>query len=285
MAWNLLVNQPRAWVAALGLGGLGLLAQAGPVAPRLLRDRKPAERPALLVLGTVHLDNPGRDVVNTRIDDVRSPSRQAQLAEIINRLAAFRPTRIAVEWDRLEQARLDARYRDYREGRYSLGRSEVDQIGLRLAARLGLPRLEAVDWNEMPPGKEEDFDWMAWAESRGDLGRVQALRSPSRGDSPEREDLLAWLRHANAPAVMETSHRQYFDYLLLGDDKAYPGANWVGNWFTRNLKIFTHLLRLTGDPKERILVVYGAGHAPLLRQFSEQSGAFRLEDPLKWLSP
>lgn len=271
--------------ALLALGGRALLAQGDPSAPRLLRDRPPAERPSLLVLGTAHLDNPGRDVVNTKVDDILAPDRQSQVAALVERLAAYRPTRIAVEWDRLDQARLDARFRAYREGRYALGRSEIDQVALRLAARLGLPGLDAVDWNEMPPGREEDFDWMAWVEAQGQTARVEAMRKAPDRNTSGRADLLAWLRHANSPEALAASHRQYFDYLLLGDAKAYPGANWVGNWYARNLKIFTHLVRLAGRPQDRVLVIYGAGHAPLLRQFAEQSGAFRVEDPLACLKP
>jgi hypothetical protein len=240
----------------------------------------------LLVLGTVHLDNPGRDVVNIHVDDVLAPERQRQLERLVGCLAAFQPTRIAVEWDHGDQEGLDRRYREYREARRPLGRSEVDQIALRLAGRLGLPRVDAVDWNEMPPGREEDFDFQAWAETHGAMARVQALREPAaRSGEADRRDLVAWLRRTNTPEALARSHRQYFDYLLIGDAKTFPGANWVGNWFARNLKIFTHLVRMDAGPKDRVLVVYGAGHAPLLRRYAEESGAFRVEDPLRWLKP
>lgn len=35
---------------------------------------------------------------------------------------------------------------------------------------------------------------------------------------------------------------------------------------------------LTDRPQDRILAIYGAGHAYLLRQFATESGAFRLVD-------
>lgn len=272
-----------ALLALLPLLGLRVGAQSP---SGLLRNRPVAERPALFVLGTVHLDNPGRDVVNTTVDDVLAPGRQAQIGALVERLTAFRPTRIAVEWDHADQAGLDQRYRKVREGSLPLGRSEVDQIALRLASRLGLPRVDAIDWNEMPPGREEDFDFLAWAEGHGAAARVAALRKPApQGAASDRADLMAWLKRVNAPEELARSHRQYFDYLLLGDGNAYPGANWVGNWFTRNLKILTQLVRLDAGPKDRILVVYGAGHAYRLRRYAEESGAFRVEDPLPWLKP
>ncbi|MEW6736827.1 MAG: DUF5694 domain-containing protein, partial [Acidobacteriota bacterium] len=69
----------------------------------------------------------------------------------------------------------------------------------------------------------------------------------------------------------------------LGDQ--YPGANWVQYWYGRNLKIFVNLMRITESPDDRILVIIGAGHLKLLKQFAEESGSFVLENPLKYLSP
>ncbi len=103
------------------------------------------ERPSLLIVGAPHFDNPGRDTVNVRVPDVLSPERQREIEALVARLAAFRPTRVAVEWPAEAQARLDQRYADYRAGRRALTANEIDQIGLRLAARLGLPRVDAVD--------------------------------------------------------------------------------------------------------------------------------------------
>jgi hypothetical protein len=145
--------------------------------------------------------------------------------------------------------------------------------------------VDAVDWNEMPPGQEADFDYVSFAEGHGQMARLEAMRKPSgslRDNS--RTDLAEWLREANEPATLAASHRQYFDYALIGEGKTHPGANWVGNWYARNLKIFANLVRLAGPP-DRILVVYGVGHAFLLRQFAEQSGAFRVADPIPWLKP
>jgi hypothetical protein len=35
---------------------------------------------------------------------------------------------------------------------------------------------------------------------------------------------------------------------------------------------------LAAQPSDRVVVIYGAGHAYLLRQFARESGAFRLVD-------
>lgn len=76
---------------------------------KLLRERSPEQRPTLLVLGTGHFDNPGLDVVNIAVDDVLTEVRQAQILAVIEQLASFQPTHIAVEWSAQKQSVLDAR--------------------------------------------------------------------------------------------------------------------------------------------------------------------------------
>ena len=248
---------------------------------RLLRDRAADQRPTLLVLGTAHFDNPGRDVVNTKVDDVLAPARQAEINAVVEQLAAYRPTHIAVEWPIKKQAALDARYRDYRDGKYQLGRGEEEQLALKLAARLHLARVYAVDWNEEPPGTDADYDWVAYGQAHGQKTQVAALLDPKGaiGMVPLGTQTIGkWLLQLNRPETLAANHRNYFDWAAIGDAEHQPGANWVGQWYARNLRIFTNLVRAAARPEDRMLVVYGQGHAYLLRQFATESGAFRVVD-------
>ena len=133
-----------------------------------------AATPQLLILGAPHFGNPGRDIANTHLEDVRAPARQREIEAVVARLASFHPTRVAIEWPADRQDRLDRRYADYRAGRIALDPDESDQIGLRLAARLGLDHVDAIDWNQEPPGRDEDYDFPAWAAAHGRAGEWQA---------------------------------------------------------------------------------------------------------------
>lgn len=255
--------------------------------PALLRDRVPGRRPALLLIGTGHFSNPTTDVVNVPVDDVLAPRRQAELEALVERLARFRPTHVAVEWPAHRQSALDERYRAYRSGAYALTRSETDQIGLRLAARLGLDRVHAVDWNDYPPGDFALYDWDAWANAHGREATIAAMRDPNRpeydtalGEQP----LIEWLRVLNDPDHRARSHRAYYDYAMLGDEQVQPGANWLGHWHARNLRIFARLVRLADSPDDRVLAIYGSGHAHLLDRYARESGAFDVVDPLSALA-
>lgn len=273
----------------LAFAALALAQTAVSPAPLLL-DRTPGERPEILILGSPHLANNNRDIANIPIEDVTTPERQREIEALVAALARFKPTRIAIEWPASDQAGLDKRYAAYRAGTLDLTANERDQIALRLAAKLGLDHVDAVDWNEMPPGNVADFDFGAWAAANGQQGRVEALRKHGQAEA----DAIAarmrctpiadWYRALNTPEARATSNRIYYDYALIGDGTTDPGAVWVGNWYTRNLRIFGHLVRLA-EPHDRVLVLYGAGHAFLLDQDARQSGAFNVVDPLTYLPP
>lgn len=63
------------------------------------------DKPALLIVGTPHFGQAGSHIVNLRVSDVTTPERQREIEAIVEKLAAFRPTRVAVEWPASEQAR------------------------------------------------------------------------------------------------------------------------------------------------------------------------------------
>jgi hypothetical protein len=106
-------------------------------------------RPEILVLGTYHMANPGHDLHNMQADDVLAPKRQQEMAQLIEVLKKFHPTKIAIESEgnhRVEQ------YSDYVGGRYTLSSNEIEQIGFRLAKELGHPTVYPVD-------EDGDFPW------------------------------------------------------------------------------------------------------------------------------
>lgn len=248
-------------------------------------------RPSLMIVGMPHLGNPGRDIANTKVEDVLSPRRQREIEALVDRLAAFRPTHVAVEWETGDQTKLDQRYADYRAGRLKLSSDETDQIGLRLAAKLGLPRVDAADWNGEPPGKDEDYDFPAWMKAHGRGGEWDAFQKSSQaladaqGAFQRCHPLADWVRSYNDEAGSTAFARPYFEIATFGDTAQNPGAAWVGSWYARNLRIYTNLLRIGGAPGSRTLAVFGAGHGPLLRSNAVQSGRFTLVDVLRYLPP
>jgi hypothetical protein len=75
----------------------------------------------------------------------------------------------------------------------------------------------------------------------------------------------------------------YYGLLQFGDTEDQPGAELNGAWYTRNAKIFAKLMTVA-RPGDRIVVVYGAGHAFWLRHFIENTPGLELVDPVPFLA-
>jgi hypothetical protein len=246
-------------------------------------------KPALLIVGTPHFGNPGRDMVNSRVADVMTPERQKEIEAIVESLAAFKPTHVAVEWPVGAQAKFDQRYADYRAGRYQLSANERDQIALRLAARLGLDKVHAVDWLKAPPGNDVDYDFPAWAKAHGQDDSWQAALKRQQADADATTRLMtctpvsSWLRRVNMPEARRESHRVYYEIARIGDNATNPGANWVGSWYARNLYILNNLTALASGPQHRVIAIYGSGHGFLLDQQAREAGVFEVVNTLEYL--
>jgi hypothetical protein len=75
----------------------------------------------------------------------------------------------------------------------------------------------------------------------------------------------------------------YLALLRIGKAEDYPGADLVSRWYNRNLHITTNVARLSEGPGERILVLIGAGHGKLLRQFLGEMPGFEVVDCSEYL--
>ena len=91
------------------------------------------------------------------------------------------------------------------------------------------------------------------------------------------------LYRMNRPAALAQAHWPYVWILApIAQDDNYAGADMVGTWYTRNIRIFANLNRIA-EAGDRIFVVYGQGHIPILRDLVESSPLFCLVDPLPYL--
>jgi hypothetical protein len=240
-------------------------------------------RAQVLVLGAYHFDNPGLDLVKVDIPDVATPAKQAEVAAVVEALARFRPTKIAVEARQESARRLDSLYAAFRAGRHALARSEVQQLGFRLAHRFGHARVYPID-----VGGDLPFDALmqyAAAHDTPFVSRFQRLIAQITAEQVrmQRESSIgAILRAENDPGRIEWGHRQYVEMARVGAGDGYAGADVLAKWYERNIRIFANLQRLA-EPGDRILVIFGAGHAAILRQLIAADSNLELLDVREFL--
>ena len=247
--------------------------------PSLLGAQSMEERPVVMILGTPHLDNPGLDVHNFDLDDVLAPKRQAEIEIVVRRLATFKPTKIAIEAPYGDTV-LDGQYQSYLAGNFTLSRDERHQIAFRLAKLMGHTHVYPIDYQqEMDIGKVMEYAAAHGQEKLADAMQTAFKNSIQRAfDSliTNRVPLAQVLAFHNRPALDTLTKRLYLLEAQVGRGPDYPGADDVGGWYVRNMKIFVNLSRIIDSPNDRIIVLFGSGHAPYLREFVRESGEYTL---------
>lgn len=258
------------------------------VLPTVAMAQAPDPAPIeVMILGTYHFGNPGQDIHNARIDSVLTPDKQAQLEAVAEGLARFRPTAVAVERVAADQSTmLDHRYPRFAPADLLTNPDERVQIGYRLAHRLSLTRIYAIDEQE-GDGEPTYFPFEAvhnWAHANGraaDLDAMHTMIAAKVADLEQRQrtqgvgPILAFMNGPESAAEDKAFHYALMQF-GAGDDQ--PGAVLNGRWFTRNAEIFARLTQ-AAQPGDRIVVVYGAGHASWLREMVQNTPGFRLVEP------
>jgi len=243
----------------------------------------------VMVLGTYHFANPGQDLHNMKVDNVLTPEKQAELADLAERLARFKPTKIAVEAvsDRadLTTKKFDGFTRDM----LTKDPDERVQVAFRLAQQLGQNCVYGIDEQSdkidyFPFDKIESYAKAHNESERLDRLHAQVEQIIKRMEAEQKTTpVRKILARLNDPAQIIADHREFYYALLpLGTTAEQPGADLNGAWYLGNAKIFAKLTQIA-SPGARLLVVFGSGHGYWLRHFVQNTPGFQLIEPVDYL--
>jgi hypothetical protein len=244
----------------------------------------------VMVLGLYHFDNPGSDVVNMEVDDVLAPRRQSEIAVLVDALAEWQPTKIAVE-NQAEAPELVMEGYARTEELLTTSRNETVQIGYRLARQLGHTDVYGYDERAgegepdyFPMGKVQQFaaenDQMDILQTL--IAEVQAESAQQQAELPNQTVAQSLLSHNNSSNIVAKHDRLYYSLLRIGNGDAQPGAELNAYWYMRNAKMFAKI-DMIAEPGDRVLVLAGSGHATWLRHFAERMPGFRLVESLPFI--
>lgn len=269
----------------------------------------PDKKIQIVILGTFHFGATS-DTNRTNFDDLFSPKRQSEINKIVERLAKYNPDKLFVEQEPSEQEKWNKIYADYERGIEPTGNNlanEIFQIGVKLAKKTNNPNgVMCVDY-QMPTDFEEALNNAKDDVARNYIRQVQAI-----GDAPEplnsnekffflpfktsknfREhklaetDLLDYYVWINSPEYIARNHYNNDNYLALafGQNEDYLGAEYVTLWYNRNLKILTNILRNASLEDNRYLLIIGAAHVKVLRDFFAGNPYFEIVEVKDVLAP
>jgi hypothetical protein len=163
-------------------------------------------------------------------------------------------------------------------GRHELTRNEIEQIGFRLARKLGHPAVYPVDADgEFPFQRVVNY-----AKASGRSQELDALQAEvgamvkAQGEYLAAHTVLETLLYMNAEAKVAQDVGFYYRELHLGEPGDWAGADLVADWFRRNARISSNITRLMDSPGERVLAIFGSGHLGWLRHNVRSDPTLRL---------
>jgi hypothetical protein len=252
------------------------------------------QKTEVLTLGTFHFNFPNLVIKKINKNDqinVFDPKYQKEIENIVTRIARISTTIIAIEQGPVKQAKYDSLYDKYIQGEYQLSRNEEEQIGFRLAKRLGLKKLYCVaGWgkdyeylNSVLEEKDsvENKRFMDYFYKHPDTAKQFFTRQLFKS-----QGILAELRERNDAANIKKDLGNYLIGIFKYEtkDNEYFGPDFVtGWWFNRNLRIFRNIQKIHAKSTDKILIIYGAGHLNLLNLFFECSPEYRLVKTSEYL--
>jgi hypothetical protein len=250
-----------------------------------------------MVLGVFHFDNPGLDSYKPKYTfNILEEKRQGELKILLNKIAGYKPTKILLEWDRIEMDSIaNDRFQKYLNRKFNIDdkSNEVYQIGFKLAKKLGHRKIYCSDASADWFGVELDWDTYdaeAYLKSKGQYEkstRYDFQLFYKLSDSLKTvQSLTEHFAMLNSPKNRLKDHQAYLtETILEGAGDNYLGADAVANWYRRNLRIFANAYDLTDfESEERLLLIYGAGHVWQLRQLFIDSPDFEYVEPNEYLT-
>lgn len=242
---------------------------------------QPAASPAkVMLLGLFHFDNPGLDAVKYKPIDVKQPAEQAYLVALAERIAAFKPTKVLLEYPERSDAVINQRYVDYRAGTFELRLNEIYQLGFRIARLTGHTRVYGFD-AQAPAGEVALWGYLPKEapESYAKLMKLIASLSERYEREHRTMSLRELLSKANTPAEENANKGFYMLLNGVGADKGlFHGADASANWWQRNFRMYA-LVQMHAQPGERVVVIAGSGHTAILRDLLRADGE-RVEEPV-----
>lgn len=222
-------------------------------------------KPEIILVGTFHFEQ--------QVELIKE--REFEIEKLAGYLSEFKPSKIAVEWQQPLQKDLTKRFLETEK---SYGQNEIEQIGFRIAKKLKLKNVQAIDYEgNLTP---EDMEKLYGAISSHYPAIQKELADFSEKDAQmdEAVTLYAIFERLNNPSQLSALERIYLSFISVAENEEYIGAEFLRKWNWRELMIFKYVVDVIDSPKERVLLLIGRDHLWSLKKLFEGRG-YRVINP------
>ncbi len=236
------------------------------------------QKTKILLIGTIHFENPHTDTFELKVDDFLSAKRQSELEDLTNVLSKTKATKVMIERPIENQRSNDSLYNLYLADSNKITVSEREQIGFRLAKKLKLNQVNCIDkfygmthYSLMAEtAKENDQLYLL-----NDLG-VHAKAMISDFDNKLKKNTITEvLKYINRPEQLKRNLSIYLSFMAkVGAGKNFAGAEAVSDWYLRNLAIYSNIMNQIEPSDKYVVLIFGQGHIPILKHFLENNDSF-----------
>ena len=241
----------------------------------------------VILVGTMHFNNPGKDAVKSEEIDILKDYRQNSLEKITNKIA-----KVFVEYPSKNQKTLDKFYDLYKDGKPyfqedTLTKSwqkryfeegEIFQLGFRVAKKSGNQKVYAMDH---PAEMRFDlFQQKAKEMQTIDESAFQKKidESSNRTNSCySKNDLADILKCFNTEKELRENKSIYINlFNRLNKTPDFYGSDLVAGWYHRNLIMYSTIQNTVSDNDQNIVIIVGQGHAAMMQEFIKLDERFNL---------
>lgn len=229
----------------------------------------------ILLFGSFHFENPGLDVAKVNTFDVMTDKSQKELENITDKIKKFGPNKIFVEWNYQKQAKLDQFFAKNTDSLLKNDSDERVQVALRSAKKLGLKKLYAIDYNET------DFPYDSLVKEMKTANQFDLIKKNEETMKNYETDFNAKItKYSLTQLLLDVNKPDLSWYLQTaikgGKTDNFVGAFLVSEWYRRNLYMYTLITKLTESKDDKIMVLLGAGHTEMIREFVKHNPDFEI---------
>lgn len=233
-----------------------------------IKKQKTDATAKIAILGTFHFGSTG-DVAAVKVKNIKGEIRQGEIKELLEHLKDYKPTKVLVEVVTDKKQKLNRNYSQYIAGEFDLPKSEVYQLGFRMASMMNHESVYAIDYMlQQPFGEVEEF-----AKKHGMGNRfknfVENVRKKAKRKSEyiANHKLIDYYKQLNADTSDRWNRSLYLQETLdYNQDTIYTGPKIAAMHYKRNLYITANVMR-HANPGERLLLIIGSGHRAVMKHF------------------